>query len=217
MNNLLKYAIGLSVATVFGGAVVASPAQAIVVGSLAFSDGTDDWFSEVAPGAGDTFSIEFNPFSLNFVTTQDGYFTPPFDGSPVQGVAPYEANFEFVSSSGSEFTYALTNDLVFAFNNGASVTWKTGTEFMGMFNLNNAVEFMLAEEQPMPMVMGIGETDFFVISDTLQFSDTSASGGGTYNGQVDIATDIPEPTTLFGLGIVTAGLAVSRRKSQKSS
>ncbi|NEO57351.1 MAG: PEP-CTERM sorting domain-containing protein [Okeania sp. SIO3B5] len=217
MKNLLKHAFALSAATVFGGAVVASPAQAgKFVGSLAFSNGADDWFSEVTPGAGDTFDIEFNPLGINFVTTQNGFFTPPFDGYPVQGVAPSVGEFEYVSSSGSEFIYALTNDLVFAYDNGASVTWEAGTEFMGVFNGLDTIEFQLAKGQGiLVMVDGIGETDFSVIAETLQFSDTDAPGGGTYNAQVDLATPIPEPTVLFGLGVVTAGLVTSRR--QKNS
>ncbi|NEO53816.1 MAG: PEP-CTERM sorting domain-containing protein [Okeania sp. SIO3B5] len=216
MKNLLKYAFALSAATVFGGSVFAPAQAATVVGSLAFSDGTDDWFSQVDPGAGDTFYIEFNPFDLNFVTTQNGFFTPPFDGSPVQGVAASKAHFEYVSSSGSEFTYALINDLVFDYSNGASVTWGAGTEFMGMFNGPDSVEFMLSEDQPISAIVeGIGETGFKVIAETLQFSDTEAGGGGTYNSQVDIGVHIPEPTTLFGLGVVTAGLVTSRR--QKNS
>ncbi|NES64400.1 MAG: PEP-CTERM sorting domain-containing protein [Okeania sp. SIO2D1] len=216
MKNLLKYALVLSAATVFGGSVFAPAQAATVVGSLAFSDGTDDWFSEVDPGAGDTFDIEFNPFDLNFVTTQNGFFTPPFDGSPVQGVAASVAEFEYVSSSGIEFTYALTNDLVFEYDNGASVTWGAGTEFMGMFNGPDSVEFMLAEDQGLlAMVDGIGDTGFKVIAETLQFSDTVALGGGTYNSQVDIGVHIPEPATLFGLGVVAAGLVTSRR--QKNS
>lgn len=202
-------AVPFAVGALFAG----TGAAEAVAGSLAFSNGADDWFSEVTPGVGDTFDIEFNPFNLNFVTTQNGFFKPEFNGDPVQGVAASVAEFEYVSSSGSEFTYALTNDLVFAYDNGVSVTWGAGAKFMGMFNGPDSIEFMLAEGQGiLAMVDGIGETDFSVIAETLQFSDTAAIGGGTYNGQVDLDVRVPEPTALFGLGVVATGLVASRRK-----
>ncbi|MDY7005878.1 MAG: PEP-CTERM sorting domain-containing protein [Cyanobacteriota bacterium] len=213
MKNLLKYAFALSAATVFGGAVVASPAQAATfAGSLAFSDGADNWFSEVDPGVGDTFDIQFNPLDLNFVTTATGPFAPPLFDIPVEDITSSVGEFEFWTFDGSEFIYKLTNDLEFAFENGVSVTWKAGTKFMGMFNGPDSVEFMLAEDQGiLAMVEGIG-TEFKVIAETLQFSDTVAPGGGTYNAQIDVAVHVPEPTALFGLGVVTAGLVTSRRK-----
>ncbi|MGD1804686.1 PEP-CTERM sorting domain-containing protein [Dapis sp. BLCC M126] len=200
-------AIPFAVGTVFAGTGAANA----VVGSLAFSDGTDDWYSEVKPGAGDTFNIEFNPFDLNFVTTQNGYFTPPFDGSPVQGIAASVAEFEYVSSSGSEFTYALTNDLVFNFTNGAIVSYLAGTEFVGFENGPDSIQFDLGLNE-YAVVENIGETGFSVYANTLQFSDTSSLGGGTYNGSVDLDVSVPEPTTLFGLGVVATGLVASRRK-----
>ncbi|NER03959.1 MAG: PEP-CTERM sorting domain-containing protein [Okeania sp. SIO3C4] len=211
MKNLLKYAFALSAATVFGGAVFASSAKATTfAGSLAFSNGADDWFSEVTPGEGDTFDIRFNPFDLNFVTTATGPFAPPLFDIPVEDITTSVGEFEFVKFNDSEFIYELTNNLVFAYDNGVSITWKAGTQFMGMFNTPDSVEFMLAENQGiLAMVDGIG-TKYRVVAETLQFSDTDAPGGGTYNSQIDVAT--PEPTVLFGLGVVTAGLVTSRRK-----
>ncbi|NES72890.1 MAG: PEP-CTERM sorting domain-containing protein [Okeania sp. SIO2D1] len=214
MKNLFKYAFALSAATIFGGAVLASPAKAdTFAGSLAFSNGADDWFSEVMPGMGDTFDVEFNPFDLNFVTTATGPFAPPLFDIPVENIPSSVGEFAFVSQSGSEFTYELTNTLEFAYANGVTISWGPGTEFMGMFNGPDSVEFMLAEDQGiLAMVDGIG-SEYKVIAETLQFSDTEAPGGGTYNSQIDVAIhDVPEPTVLFGLGVVTAGLVTSRRK-----
>lgn len=207
---MFKYVIGLSAAALLAG-VVASPAQALT-GSLAFSNGTDDWFSELAPGAGDTFDIEFNPFDLNFVTTQNGDFTPPFDGSPVQGVAASIGEFEFVSQVASTFTYALTNDLVFAYDNGATVTWGAGTLFEGFFNGPASAEFALHDSGIGAAVTGIGE-DVTVIMETFQFSDTEAIGGGTYNSQINV-TSVPEPASILGLvtiGAVAAGGALKKK------
>ena len=210
---MFKYAIGLSVATLLGGVAV-NPAQALT-GSLAFSDGSDDWFSEVNPGINDTFDIEFNPFDLNFVTTQNGDFTPPFDGSPVQGIQSSVGTFEYVSMDGSAFTYELVNDLVFAYDNGATVTWAAGSLFEGVFNTLDSIEFaFLPSPQPV-VVTGIGE-DVTVINSTLQFSDTSAIGGGTYNATVDVTSEptaVPEPGILAGFGLLVLG-GVRLRKSQ---
>lgn len=208
---MFKYAIGLSLATLLGG-VVAYPAQA--AGTLAFSNGADNWFSEVNPGTGDTFDIEFNPLALNFVTTQDGVFASVFDGSPVQSVGSSTGNFEFVSQVASTFTYALTNDLAFAYDNGATVTWTAGSLFEGIFNAPDSVQFDFLDN-PQPLVTGLME-DVTVTSSTLQFSDTAALGGGTYNAQVVVTTDpvsVPEPGILAGLGLLALG-GVRFRKLQ---
>ena len=212
---MFKYAIGLSVAALLGG-IAAYPAQALTpTGRLAFSDGADDWFSEVNPGINDTFDIEFNPFDLNFITTQNGDFTPPFDGSPVQGVQSSVGTFEYVSMAASKFTYELTNDLVFAYDNGATVSWLAGSLVEGMFNTPDSVEFSFLPSQV--SVTGIGE-DVTVIDSLLQFSDTLAAGGGTYNAQVDVTSEpisVPEPGVLAGLGVLVLG-GVRFRKSQAS-
>ncbi|NEN88969.1 MAG: PEP-CTERM sorting domain-containing protein [Okeania sp. SIO3H1] len=220
MKNLLKYAFALSAATVFGGAVVA-PAQAEIAGSLAFTDGTTDFFSQVNPeDPMDTFSVDFNPMpgEVALVNSASGVFIPPFSpGFNLEGVTQFTGEFAFVSLEPDDmFRYELTNDLVFAFNNGATITWEAGTDFIGMFTDVgvNSVQFNLAPNQAMAKVEGLTE-DVVVIADTLQFSDTSVNTPGTYNSQLDVAVGIPEPATLFGLGVVAAGLVTSRR--QKNS
>ncbi|NET24911.1 PEP-CTERM sorting domain-containing protein, partial [Okeania sp. SIO1I7] len=225
MKNLFKYAFALSAATVFGGAVVASPAKALptATGSLSFQDGTSDFFFDVNPemGMGDTFDVTFNMGSIVFVSTATGDFNPPFEGAfTTEEVLTSTATFEYVSSNANntEFVYELTNDLVFDFDNGDNdgnesvVTWLAGTQFDGMFNMMgvNGVEFNLAAGQPMPVVTGIGE-DVSVIANVLQFGDTQPTGGGSFLAQVDVTRSVPEPTVLFGLGVVTAGLVTSRR------
>ncbi|MBD2666079.1 hypothetical protein B6N60_01756 [Richelia sinica FACHB-800] len=211
MFNFKSQLLGVAAVLPVAAAVsFAGSAQAGVVGTLSFADGTDDWFSEVAPGAGDTFSVKFNPFNINFVTTQNGYFTPPFDGSPVQGVANSEAEFKWVSTLGSSYTYELVNDLVFQFTNGAKLTWGIGTKFIGFHNTNNSLQFDLAPNQLVPLVENIGETDFSLFASALQFSDINTLGGGSYNGSV--ALQVPEPATILGLGLVGAGMTFARRR-----
>ncbi|NER07455.1 MAG: PEP-CTERM sorting domain-containing protein [Okeania sp. SIO3C4] len=195
--------------TVFAGA----GADQAVAGSFAFSNGADHWFSEVAPGAGDTFEINFNPFSSNFVSEATGPFASI--PSPVSTVVPSSGMFEFVEfESPDVFIYELTKELTFDFSpnpdSNITVSWGAGTLFMGMFNTPDSVQFMLKEDQGMMATVSDIGTEYRVVAETLQFSDTDAPGGGTYNGQIDVAT--PEPTVLFGLGVVTAGLVTSRRK-----
>jgi PEP-CTERM motif len=213
-SQLLGIAAVLPVAAVVSFAGSAQAAN--IVGSLAFSDGTDNWYSQVAPGAGDVFSVTFNPGSINLVTTQDGFFTPPFNGDPVQGLAPSTGNFEYVSTvsdgTTNRYTYKLTNNLVFEYTNGAKLTWGVGTEFVGFQNATNSLQFDLAPNQTVPLVENIGETDFSLFASTFQFSDTSAAAGGTYNGSVDLTVSVPEPTTMLGLGLVASGMVMARRR-----
>lgn len=216
-NGIFKLATGLSVVTLLGG-VVAYPAHA-QTGSLAFSDGTDDFFSEVNPGVNDTFDIEFNPFDLNFVTTQSGDFASVFDGSPVQGVQASVGSFEFVEFMGSSFIYELTNDLVFDYDNGVTVTWLAGSEFEGIFNGPESVQFEVSANQETVEVTGLGE-DVTVLDSVIQFSDTLARGGGTYNAQVDVTSEVepepvPEPDSI-PLTMLGAGIAVALGKRFKS-
>ena len=211
MNKKLKlFAVIASALTII------CSTQAVTTGELAFSDGTDDWFSEVTPGAGDTFNVEFNPFDLNFVTTQNGLFSPPFDGSPVQGVAASVGEFEFVESTGASFKYALTSDLVFDYDNGATVTWMAGSLFEGLFLDPGTVEFDAIDSDTTVTVTGLG-TDVSVVDSTLQFSDISALGGGTYNAEVNVSSVVPESSTtihLFLIAIFALGFMKLRYRFQ---
>ncbi len=209
-------AIPFAVGALFAGA---TNAQALPTGSLVFQDGTSDFFSDVTPGSGDMFDVTFNLGSKVFVSTATGDFVPPFVGAfTTEELLTSTANFEYVSADGNMFTYKLTNDLVFDFDNGDNngnesiVTWLAGTEFEGMYTQEgNSLEFSLAPNQQMAVVTGIGE-DVTVIANALQFSDTEAVEGGGFTAQVDVTRSTPEPATLFGLGVVATGLVASRRK-----
>ena len=202
MKNILKYIIGLPLSTVLS-TVVVYPAQAqTFLGSLAFSDGTNDWFSELSPGVGDTFNVEFNPFNLNFITTATGVFAPPLFTPPVENIRSSTGTFEFVEFNGSDFIYQLTNNLNFAFNNGVTITYLADSSFLGRFANPDAVEFQ--ELSTSISVTGL-EENVTIIADTLLFSDTNAPGGGTYNSQIDVGSvPVPEPSTVIGLGVLTS-------------
>ncbi|MEM9735549.1 MAG: hypothetical protein AAF908_02960 [Pseudomonadota bacterium] len=174
-------------------AIAASPAQALTVtGELFFSNGTEDYFAEVSPGSGDTFDFVFNPFDLNFVTTQSGVFAVPFDGSPVQGVSSSVGSFSFVSGDTANFVYGLTNDLLFAYDNGVTVTFESGTLFDGTFSSSDQVEFIMQDGE-LPLVSGIAPGNDPLLT-TFSFSDTAAAGGGVYNTAVSVG-QIPLPAT----------------------
>ena len=67
---------------------------------------------------------------------------------------------------------------------------------------------------------GVNTNDFTFAQTSIAMSDVSILGNGGFVGEVDDVdmvnnAIVPEPATLFGLGVVTAGLVTSRR--QKNS
>ena len=152
-NNKLTDGIvsgGTAIAFIAGIGIIATPAKA---GQLGWSDGTSDFFDDVNPVAGDTFSVTFSPDSLEglaavFSATDE--FDPFFDTPEFVALTPPPTgNFEFVTGLDpvdgifQEFQYELTNDLVFNFDtdgnenasgNEVSLTIGAGSTFEGLFN-----------------------------------------------------------------------------------
>jgi hypothetical protein len=225
-NKLTKIISGVAVLGI--ATAIAAPAQALTTGSLGWSNGTSDFFDDVNPGEGDTFSVTFSPDSISLVSLANGLFTPPFAPAPVpyiQILTPAVGNFAYIASGGggNRFFYQLTSDLVFAFDNGATITWGTGTVVAGEFDdEGGSVEFELSNppgeigENTLPTVTGIQPYDFVLPTDVLQFGDSSLAGGGVYDAEVDVTREhVPEPGTILGL-LAVGGLGlVSRFKKQK--
>lgn len=219
-NKLTKILSGVAV---FGiASAIAAPAQAIVItGTLGWENGTSEFFSDVNPGAGDTFSVTFSPDDIALISTATGVFNPEFDPAPPPYIATTTATGNFIYSANQtglapgEFRYELTNDLAFVFpdpgkGSGASVTWATGTTFRGFFDTVNSVEFEV--EGPLPTIAGIAPPHF-VVDDVLQFGDGVGPAGGVYDAGVEVS--VPEPGTILGL-LAVGGLGmVSRLKRQK--
>jgi len=217
-NKLTKILSGVAV---FGiASAIAAPAQA---GNLGWENGTSNFFSDVNPGAGDTFSVTFSGAGVAFVTSASGEFVPPFTftdntiANPpyVTNLTPPVGNFEFVTAFDSNSgEYKLTNDLAFAFSNGATVTWEAGTIFEYLFDEIGSVEFELGDDPDnVPLVTGIQPYDFVLPTDVLQFGDSITSAPGVYDASVDV--HVPEPGTILGL-LAVGGLGmVSRLKRQK--
>ncbi|GCA79691.1 PEP-CTERM sorting domain-containing protein [Microcystis aeruginosa] len=223
-NKLTKILTGVAV---FGiASAIAAPAQAIgITGTLGWSNGTSDFFSDVNPGAGDTFSVTFSPDNITLISTATGVFNPEFDPASPPYIATTTATGNFIYNSANqtglaagEFRYELTGGpLAFVFpdpngGSGASVTWATGTTFRGFFDTPNSVEFEV--EGPLPTITGIAEIPpHFVVDDVLQFGDGVGPDGGVYDAQVEVS--VPEPGTILGI-LAVGGLGlVSRLKKQK--
>lgn len=207
-----------------------APAQA--VGTLGFSGSASDFYMDVEPGAGDTFTVFFSPDSSKnpfddgigqtTVGTANGHFVPPFETAPPDyfaDVLPVEANFawvDWVSEDNGVFRYELQNDITFDFlNEDVQVTWKAGSLFDGEFNDDNGVGFVEVAGNPRPMVMGISSTD--VIADDLVFQDIMPVGGAGYSASVSThGVKVPEPASMLGILVFGGlGLAMKRKQEQK--
>ena len=217
-NKLTKILSGVAVLGI--ASAIAAPAQA---GTLGWSNGTSDFFGDVNPGAGDTFSVTFSGAGQAFVSTANGEFVPPFTftdntiANPpyTTNLTPAVGNFEFVTAfNANSGEYKLTNDLAFAFSNGATVTWEAGTIFEYLFDEPGSVEFQLGDDPDnVPLVTGIQPYDYVLPTDVLQFGDEGLSDGGVYDAEVQVS--VPEPGTILGL-LAVGGLGlVSRFKKQK--
>jgi hypothetical protein len=208
--------------------VTAAPAQALQ-GNLSWSDGTNDFFSDVNPDvANDTFTVNLspNPDNVTLINSATGDFVPPFTAVPPS--APYAedlttqalGNFSFVQlgGGGNRFFYESTTPLSFNFNNGANVTWPTGTIVAGEFDdVSGSVQFQLSnpgDEVPnntLPEITVNGISLLPAATDVLQFGDSVDPSGGSYNAIVDV---VPEPTTILGsLVVLGMGAKLKRKKA----
>jgi hypothetical protein len=219
-TNVLGQVLAVSsLAVGIAAGISAAPAQAVVFtdGQLAFSDGALDFFGDVTPGAGDTFSTTFNgngtPTAI--VNSTVGTTFAPFFGGGGSHIlnSASTANFQYVSSNGSNFTYQLTNDLLFSFSNGVNLTIGMGSQFLGGFNnITNGVDFGLSS--------GVGS--FFenngditnVNNLAFSFNDIPGTGGGTYGLVAAPGTPaaVPEPFTI--IGSIIGGTSAFRMKKK---
>ena len=115
---------------IVGSIIIASSAQAALVGGLGWDNGTSDFFDDVNPGDNDDFTVQFvSPQSASpetNISITSGIFEAIFP-TPLAIVdlasAP-EATFSYVNGQtpisvpgGTEYLYTLDNDLVFEWNN----------------------------------------------------------------------------------------------------
>ena len=222
--------VAFSAISVIG--ITTVPAQASTLG---WSNGTSDFFSDVNPGEGDTFTVIFSPdvtadppddgIGAASVDNADGAFLQAFQPAPpiyLQDLTPAVGNFVYSPDQSlagvNEFIYELEDDLVFEFLNEdedviAVATVEEGTQFVGFFDTDDSVEFALAPEQGQAItVEGIDFGDETFLDDGLEFEDGSLPAGGEYLAEVEYSS-VPEPTTFFGLLTVGGlGLGLKRKK-----
>jgi hypothetical protein len=224
-----------ALAVLVGAGMAASPSQA---STLAWDDGTTDFFADVNPVDGDKFTLTFSPESLGGVSAvfqASGLFSPPFPVIPppkfVQLIPPPTATLTYVagSLSGDLFEYTLDDDLVFQFDadgdgsyvaaNDVSVTYGAGSTFLGDFDRNsttNAIEgvgFVLETE--LGDAVNIAGASYTPTGIELGFEDIPAGDGGEYSALVSVAPT-PEPSSILGLlALGTLGAVIKRQRSNK--
>ncbi|WP_233256327.1 PEP-CTERM sorting domain-containing protein [Microcystis sp. 0824] len=232
-NKLTKILSGVALLGI--ASAIAAPAQAV---TLAWQGKTSSFLNDVKPGSNDTFSVTFSPSTNNpspdniaFITTATGVFNPEFNPAPQKYKTTTTATGNFAYSANQmglatgQFRYELTSNLAFSFpvtneGSGASVTWATGTTFIGFFETKNYVKFDV-EDPSLPTVTGISPADA-ILFDRLHFYDRFNSGGNGFgNSRYDAlirtttTPDVPEPGTILGL-LTVGGLGlVSSLKKQK--
>jgi hypothetical protein len=206
-----------SLAIGVGAIVPTAPAQAAVLntGELVFQDGTSNFFEQVVPGAGDTFSVNFNPGNLAFVTGASGVFgTPPyFPVTPLAyTIAPSTGNFTFsgINAPGT-FDYTLTGgSLPFTFNNGVNLTVANGSIFRGAFNnFTRGVDFGIISSTGSFFSNADGQVPTTALA--FSFGDIPNGTGGSYGIS---AAPIPEPFTI--IGTIVGGVAAIRMRKKLS-
>ena len=216
-STLPKVLVAAAVVAAVG---AARPAAAAIVptGTLGWSDGASEFFADVNPGAGDTFTVTFSglpsgpPSSIPFAYSLDvatGVFVPPFPAAPPLNLlsltGPAVGNFKFSSGTATVGVYKLIAPLAFNFANGVSITWGTGTDFGYNFNSPSSVQFEVAPSAQ-PVLAGLVGKKDVIHTDVLQFGDGSSAAPGTYNALVEVS--VPAPLPLLGAGVA---FGVSRR------
>ena len=123
-----------------------TPAQAAVIGSLGFDNGSTSFiqaFDLTAPGTANDFSITFSPAGITQISESTGVFLPP---GPIPPAAPVQVavnspigNFSLINTFApidpavnafSEFEFRLDNNIFFDFGGGETVTYLAGSTFL---------------------------------------------------------------------------------------
>ena len=182
-------------------------------GSITWGNGTSNFFEDVNPGAGDTFDVTFSPGASALISSATGVFEPFYPAPPVfTGLAPVTGTFEWVANSGVGFIYELQNDLVFNFDNGISVTYGSGEQFLGAFGAEAGVAFEELSTMNASVVVP-GEPDVFLLAEELTFGDLAGGSSGEYGASVQAT--VPEPSTILGL-LTAVGITLCASKRKQS-
>jgi hypothetical protein len=224
-KSFFKVARAIRILAVSGAAIgcaaaISAPANAASLsnGSIAFNAVTNNFFTDVNPGAGDTVTINFSP-PID-VSSADGPFKtlgffPSPNNYPI--VSNPSAVLNYVSGDPSGFVYSLNSPLAFNFTNGISLNIGAGSTFSGSFNVPGGVRFEITNH-------GIGSNFGNTIAgDTtipsgLNFTLTALDGAGTGGATVLATTSAvatPEPFTI--IGTLIGGTAALRMRKKLAS
>ncbi len=196
----------LPAAAIAGALALGAPSAQAATGSLAFSDGTSDFFSLVpdVPVAGDMFSVTFNPTSQVAVNVNTGLFNPPFTGVPIYLETTVGSSAATFTYTGAANIWEIEGDTSFVFTNGATVGINDNVQFL-VIKGGGAVEVALLNTLPpadTAFVSGLS-VPVTVVDGAFTFNDTEPSGGGSYSSNIDVAADVevPGPLPILGAGV----------------
>lgn len=213
--TLSSLAIGVATA------ISAAPASAVSLtnSSLAFSDGTSNFFEQVNPVAGNQFSVNFNPGGVAFVSAggRSGAVVPffPAVGSTTYTLAPSTGNFTFAGvNAANTFDYALNGPLSFNFTNGVNLNVGSGTVFRGALNnITRGVDFSVINSVGSTLVNAGDITP--VTSLAFSFGDIPDGPQGIGGGYTISVATVPEPFTV--IGTLIGGTAAFRMRKKLTS
>ena len=230
LNRWGSFKFLVPAAAISGALTIGAPsAHALQTGSLAFSNGNGDFFSQIdLTDPADTFSVVFNPTpSVVTSSTVTGIFSPPFTITPPTnvdfGVTQSTGVFNYFAAGPDPGTaiYKLAADTAIPFSNGVSVGIFGGVDFL-VSVAGNSAEVLVLQTLPPELtafVTGLPGAPVTVTAGAFTFNDTQPAGGGTYSAQIDIARvvdQVPGPLPILGAG-AAFGFSRRLRKRVKAS
>jgi hypothetical protein len=193
----------------------ATPANA-QTGSLAWADGTSDFFSQVdLSDPTDIFTVVFDPESapgaadgVTLVSTANGVFTPDFAPAPpaiTYGTNSVVGIFQQVASiDANTAIYELQGNTSFNFSNGVSIGLIDTTQFTVALTAGGTIEALLTDPRTadvLSFVTGLSAGAVIPTNGAFTFNDTAPAGGGSYSANIDVGETVPGPLPILGAGV----------------
>jgi hypothetical protein len=211
--SALKIVAASTLAIGVGAIGSAAPAGAVLLstGTLAFSDGTADFFSSPAQTS---YTVNFNPSGTARIDNANLSFGSTFGTNETRTITPSTGIFNLVS--GTTFSLASALNFTFPTSNGTTVSIAPGSTFTRTNNSDFGVGFATLD------VTGTvsnpdGTVNLPAIAFT--FNDILNTGGGTYGivvSPVNPVAAVPEPFTVIG-SLVGGAAALRMRKKLASA
>ncbi|NEQ71619.1 MAG: PEP-CTERM sorting domain-containing protein [Okeania sp. SIO2C9] len=180
-------------------------------GSLVGTDFLLDMVMGIDTNANDGAELVCDSCVLNFETganiSEDGFYTFGSGGS-VSITGTVRDDLGEIIADGELVSGSFTGDISVGANDFSAA-------FLGL-GVNEV-------NSDLSSFFGIETTDFIFAQTVIAMEDVEVENNGGFSGvvtNVDFdskAQKVPEPTVLFGLGVVVAGLTVSRRQKISST